>query len=248
MARHHRSFLFLVLALAGLATAEPIVVDKDDVFRLVLKDWEFGDTLFGEKITTRGLKGKVVAIHYWAVGSPKCEALLPQMAQLDNENRALGLVIIGAEKTGADKVIIKALMEKNKVGYSITDKAQGPPEEVETNHVFVFDEEGECIYDGNSDDPRFKETVKKALEKLKKPGGDSERPSLLNDRPRNLLESRGWKNADGREITAAVQSADDKNVTFLLPNGQRTVYPLDKLSPESMEAIKAARDAAAKAK
>lgn len=238
-----RYFLFF-LSFAFAAPANPVVVDKEDAFRMRLQDWEFGDTLSGDKIVANKLKGKVVVVYYWAVGSPECEALLPRLAALDMENRSKGLVVIGAENKSSDPLAIQALLEKNKVEYSITQKAKGPPAEVESHHAYVFDVEGECIYDGKPDEPQFNDAVKRAIASVKASAGGSNRPSLLNDRPRNLIESRTWKNAEGREIIAAVKSADDKTVAFLLPNGQQTVYPLEKLSPESREVINAARAAA----
>lgn len=147
------------------------------------------------------------------------------------------------EHTGADGNDLNMLLEKHKVGYSVTNKARGPGEVVETPHAFIFDAEGECIYDGNPDDPQFDETVKKAIATVRGPVGGPNRPSLL-DRPRNLFDSRTWRNAEGREITAAVKSADEKSVTFILPNGNQRVYPLEKLSPESRDEIKSARAAA----
>ncbi len=237
----------LFLTFAAAAPANPVAVDKEDFFRRLLGDIEFGESLFGEKVTARKLKGKAVVINHWAFGSPKCEALLPRMAALEKENREKGLAVIGAETTGANKDDIKPLLEKSKVEYTVTDKATGPNEGMELPHAFVFDAEGECIYAGNPDDPQFNEAVKKAIATVKTPAGGANRPSLLTERPRNLVETRSWKNAEGREIIAAVKSADEKNVTFLFPNGQQTVYPLEKLSPESREVISAARVAATKA-
>ena len=200
------------------------------------------------------LAGKAVVIHHWVPGSDKCEAMLPRLAELEKANRERGLVIIGAveavgeEKPSAtDRKAIKALLEKHKVEYTITDSATGPVEVAEAPHAFVFDAEGETLYDGNPDDPQFHEAVKDAMASVKIPAGGTNRPSLLNERPHHLIESRAWKNAEGREIIAAVKSADEKSVTFLLPGGQQTVYPLEKLSPESREVINAACAAAGKA-
>jgi thiol-disulfide isomerase/thioredoxin len=248
MTKPYLAFLVLFLAWPLAAPANPVVVDKEDAFRRLLTDVEFGGNLFGDKVTAGKLKGKAVVVHHWAFGSPRCEALLPRMAELEKEYREKGLVVIGAETTGANKNDVRALLEKIKVEYTVTDKETGPDEAKELPHAFVFDAEGECIYAGSPDGPQFIETLKKAVATVKIPGGGAKRPSLLGDLPRNLVESRVWKNAEGREIIAAVKSADDNNVTFLLPNGQQTVYPLEKLSPESREAIKAARAAAAETK
>jgi hypothetical protein len=249
-----RSFT-LFLAFAVAAPANPVAVDKDDAFRPLLKDWAFGDTLSGERVMENKLAGKAVVIHHWVLGSDKCEALLARLAELEKANRERGLVIIGTvgvvgeEKPKAtDREAIKALLEKHKVEYTITDAATGPVEVVGAPRAFVFDAEGETLYDGNPDDPLFNEAVKEAIASVKIPAGGANRPSLLNERPRNLIESRTWKNAEGIEITAAIKSADDKTVTFLLPNGQQSVYPLEKLSPESRDVINAARAATGKGK
>ncbi len=55
-----------------------------------------------------------------------------------------------------------------------------------------------------------------------------------------LIASRSWTNADGRKIRAAVKSVDETSVTFQMSNGKDVVYPLEKLSKESREAITAA--------
>jgi hypothetical protein len=245
---HRLRYFLLSLAFAVAAPANPVAVNKDDAFRPMLKDWAFGDTLSGERVSENKLAGKAVVIHHWVIGSEKCEALLPRLAELEKANRERGLIIIGTvgvvgeEKTKAThRKAIKALLEKHKVEYTITDDATGPVEVAEAPHAFVFDAEGETIYDGNPDDPRFNEAVKEAIASVKIPEGRANRPSLLNERPRNLIESRTWKNAEGREIIAAVKSADDKTVAFILPNGQQTIYPLEKLSAESREVINAAR-------
>jgi hypothetical protein len=244
-------YILPLLAYAVAAPANPVAVDKDDAFRPMLKDWAFGDTLSGERVSENKLAGKAVVIHHWVLGSDKCEALLPRLAELEKANRERGLVIIGTvgvvgeEKPKAtDRKAIKALLERHKVEYTITDAATGPVEVAEAPHAFVFDAGGETLYDGNPDDPQFNEAVKEAIASVKIPARGANRPPLLNERPRDLIESRTWKNAEGREIIAAVKSADDKTVAFILPNGQQTIYPLEKLSAESREVINAARAAA----
>lgn len=230
-------------AAACVMVSLPCPAQEEDLSKYKLSDWNIGDVLFGEKVTRARLKGKAVVIENWGVRCPPCVALLPHLADLDRRHRDKGLVIIGAESQGHGKDAIKPLLDKAKVEYTITSGANGPIEFSAIPRAFVFDADGRLIFSGNPGDSKFDRAVKDALRTVK--AGQAASSAAASSGPKMLVASQAWKNSDGREIRAAVKSADENEVVFVLPNGRETRYALDKLSVASREAIVAARDAAA---
>lgn len=53
-----------------------------------------------------------------------------------------------------------------------------------------------------------------------------------------LAEKQNWTNAQGKKITAAIKSATDLNVVFIMKYNKLVTYPMDKLSAESQAKIK----------
>lgn len=235
--------------LLGLAAALPILVvsnsadakgaaDKGKAAAETkthkLSEWQFGPVLFGEKINKSDLKGKVVVIEDWGVHCPPCIASLPHMAELDKKFRDKGLRIIGSESQGSTKEAIKPLIDNAKVEYTITAGDTGPIRVSSIPRAFVFDAQGTLVYDGHPAAPAFEKAIKDSLKDVK--AGQNE--VAVASGP--LIQTRAWTNSDGKEIRAAVKSADAANVTFLMPTGKEVVYPLAKLSEESRAAIAAA--------
>nr|MCU0797240.1 hypothetical protein [Akkermansiaceae bacterium] len=112
-------------------------------------------------------------------------------------------------------------------------------------HAVVFDAKGDMIWHGNPHDGEFAKTVKSALKDAEK-GAVGEEPE--EEEPEavagNLIESQTWTNSDGKEIEAAVKSATETEVVFII-RGREVRYPLDKLSDDSRTTIEEARDKAA---
>lgn len=217
----------IVLGLSFAASA------KEKEYRL--SEWSIGKVLIGERVSKAVTKDKVVVIENWGVHCPPCIASLPHLAQLEKDNRAKGLVIIGAESQGSSKEEIKPLIEKAKVEYTITDGADGPIEVTGIPRAFVFDRTGKLVFDGNPNGKEFTESVTKALGE----GAPATAAAPTATTPAALLiESRAWTNAEGKEIRAAVKAVDTTHVTFLMDGGKEVKYPLDKLSEESRAAIK----------
>lgn len=198
-----------------------------------LSDWEIGTTLFGEKPTKAKLKDKVVVIENWGVNCPPCIAALPHLAELEKKHREQGLVIIGAESQGSSKTEIKPLIEKAGVEYTITEGAEGPVQVTGIPRAFVFGRDGKLMYDGNPNGKPFEDAVTKALGE----GAPDPEPSSATTAAAPLIATRAWTNADGKEIRAAVKSADATTVTFLMDGGKEVKYPLAKLSEDSRKAI-----------
>lgn len=229
----------LIAKLSGMALAILILTptamaagkDKEKDKEHKLSQWKIGKVLFGPKLSKADMKGKVVVIENWGVNCPPCIASLPHLAELEKTNRDKGLLIIGAESQGSAKEQIKPLIEKAKVEYTITDGADGPIEFSAIPRCFVFDPEGLLVYDGSPSGAEFESAVEGALKK----SGAADGKATASVGP--LIPSRAWTNSDGHAITAAVKSADDSNVTFIMPNGKLVVYSLSKLSEESRKVI-----------
>jgi thiol-disulfide isomerase/thioredoxin len=201
-------------------------------------DWDLGKVVFGARPARKDTKSKVVVLEYWGVNCPPCIASLPHLAEMDSKHRTSGLVIIGAECQGSTKDEMKPLLEKAKVDYTIVEGAEGPVEVTGIPRIFVFGADGMLVFDGRPSDPAFKEAVEDALEDA---GGSAD--AEMEAVAANLIEEREWTNATGGKIRAAVQSADETKVTFLMSNGKSVGYPLEKLSEESQEAINKALEA-----
>ncbi len=223
------------LLAAGAATLLilPATAKDEDVPAHKLTEWRLGTSLFGDEVDLAKLTGKVVVIENWGVNCPPCIASLPHLAQLDKRNRKKGLVIIGAESQNSKKDAIEKIITKAKVEYPIVSSASGPIKFSGIPKIFVFDRSGNLTYHGNPFDDDFERSVKKAL---REKADDPEQSSALESAG-PLIESRTWTNSEGREIKAAVLSADDNTVTFEMFGGKTVSYPLAKLSDESRKTI-----------
>lgn len=225
----------IVFGLASIGSA------KEKEYRL--SEWSIGKVLFGERVSKAVTKDKVVVIENWGVNCPPCIASLPHLAQLEKDNRAKGLVIIGAESQGSTKEEIKPLIEKAKVEYTITEDATGPIEVTGIPRAFVFNRQGKMVFDGNPNGKEFTEAVTKALADGA-PATAAATATTPSTTPgaaapaAPLIASSTWTNTEGKEIRAAVKSVDTTHVTFLMDGGKEVNYPLDKLSEESRNAIK----------
>lgn len=201
-----------------------------------ISDWDLGKVAFGEKVGKKEMKGKVVVLEYWGVNCPPCIASLPHLAEMDREHRSDGLVIIGAECQMSSKDEMKPLLEKAKVEYTIVEGAEGPIEVSAIPRVFVFGTDGNLVFDGSPSGVEFKTAVKDALAASKDSPVEEGATAVAG----NLIEERAWTNASGGSIRAAVKTADDSKVTFIMSGGKEVSYPLDKLSQDSRDIIAAA--------
>jgi thiol-disulfide isomerase/thioredoxin len=214
--------------ITAMAVPASFAVEKKAKF----SDWDLGKVAFGEKVGKKDVKDKVVVLEYWGVNCPPCIASLPHLAEMDRENRDKGLVIIGAESQGHSKDEMKPLLEKAKVDYTIVEGAEGPLEVTTLPRVFVFGTDGELVFDGRPSGAEFDKAVKDALATAEKSGAE-EKGAVAG----NLIEQREWTNATGGSIRAAVKTANDKTVTFVMANGKSVEYALEKLSEDSRKAI-----------
>jgi thiol-disulfide isomerase/thioredoxin len=199
-------------------------------------DWDLGKVVFGDKLAKKDMKGKVIVLEYWGVNCPPCVASLPHLAEMHREHRDDGLVIIGAECQMSTKDEMKPLLEKAKVDYTIVEGAEGPIDVTGIPRVFVFGTDGNLVFDGRPSGTEFETAVKDALAASK----DSPAAEGATAVAANLIEERSWSNATGGSIRAAVKTADDTKVTFIMAGGKEVSYPLDKLSQDSRDIIAAA--------
>jgi thiol-disulfide isomerase/thioredoxin len=221
----------IVSACMGIAFGLAALSQGADESNHKISEWKLGKVLSGAKVTKDDLIGKVVVIDYWGAICPRCLALVPDLVKLDELHREEGLLIIGAESQGHPEEKIRAVVKKQKMGYTITAGASGPIELTGIPHAFVFDMKGKLVFSGNPSEGKFERTIKKALEDgVKKETGDIAVTA-------NLFETRMWTNADGKQLKAAVKDATEENVTFLMFDGKVVTYPMEKLSEESRQQI-----------
>jgi len=198
-----------------------------------LNDWSIGSVLFGSKINTSELKGKVVVIEKWGVNCPPCIACLPHLAEMEKRNRDKGLVVIGAESQNSTKEAIKPLIEGAKVEYTITAGVNGPIEVSGIPHAFVFGRDGKLVFHGHPASGDFEQSVTKALRNA--PPAAATPVAQAATGP--LVPERAWTNSEGKEVRAAVKAKDATSVTFVMHGGKEVKYPLDKLSESSRQEL-----------
>ncbi|MFK7850083.1 MAG: TlpA family protein disulfide reductase [Akkermansiaceae bacterium] len=207
------------------------VACADEESKHTLSEWSLGETLFGEEVSKSDMEGKVVVIEHWGVKCPPCIALLPHLAKMDKRYRDDGLIVIGAESQNSSKEQIQPLVKKNRIEYTITKNASGPISFSGIPRAFVFDVQGNLIFNGNPGNDDFDRSIKKALRDV----GEVEEESSFSSN--NLFETRTWTNAEGKELKAAIRDANDTEVTFIMFAGKIVKYPLAKLSEESQKEI-----------
>ncbi len=217
---------YLIPAIIALFAAVP-VSGEDTPSKHKLSDWRIGPVLFGEEPTKKAMRGKVVVIENWGVRCPPCIAMLPHLADLDKRYRDKGLLIIGAESQGHSKQEIEPLLKRANVNYTITSGANGPIPVSGIPRAFVFNVEGDLVFSGHPGNEEFDRSIKKALRDV---AAKDEKPAAPAG---PLIETTTWTNSEGKEIRAAVKSADSKEAVFVMVGGKVVKYPLEKLSAES---------------
>ena len=232
------SLFLATLAVAGGLVSSVLAKDAQ------VTDFRIGSHISGPEVDLSKLAGKVVVLEYWGVNCPPCVAALPELAKMDKRYRDDGLVMIGAECQGSSEEAIGKLTKKARVEYTIVSGASGPVQVNGIPHAVVFDPSGKMIWNGNPHDSEFEKTVKRALKDAEEGAIGEEEEDAPAVRAGNLIESQTWTNSDGKEIKAAVKSAGEDQVVFLI-GGREVPYPLAKLSDDSREKIEEARDAAA---
>lgn len=154
----------LLAALATLLVLPVFAADKKEK-SYDLRDFAWGKSVSGPAATMGKLAGKAVVLEGWGVKCPPCIASLPHMQELSEKYKDT-LVVIGAECQGHTAKEIAVVTKKAGVQYAIVSGITKTPIEFSgIPKVFVFDNKGKLVFDGNPADAGFMEAVKKVAEK-----------------------------------------------------------------------------------
>jgi thiol-disulfide isomerase/thioredoxin len=109
------------------------------------------------------LKGKVAVVEFWATWCPPCRTSIPHLAELHEQHKDEGLVIIGLTDEPKEKV--EPFAAEFKMPYIIgTGSAAGNDYGVGAiPHAVVVGRDGQVFWKGNPLDPRFDEALQEAL-------------------------------------------------------------------------------------
>ncbi|MFT6182483.1 MAG: thiol-disulfide isomerase/thioredoxin [Akkermansiaceae bacterium] len=199
-----------------------------------LSEWKFGETLFGDDVIPAGLQGRVVVLEYWGAKCSSCLEGMSQLAILDQQYRAKGVRIIGAEAYRSGKEQIGEVVESQKVKFSITDGVTGPISIRGLPHVVVFGADGKLLFSGHPNDQDFEKTVKVAAAKVK------ELPREIVKSDKSTPEKRRtWTNHEGKPLVASLSRIEGEQVIFKLKDGTEVPYELKNLSKKDQEFIRA---------
>jgi thiol-disulfide isomerase/thioredoxin len=154
----------LLTLLAALLVLPAFAADKKEK-SFDLRDFAWGKPISGPAATMGKLTGKAVVLEGWGVQCPPCIASLPHMQELSEKYKDT-LVVIGAECQGHTAKEIAVVTKKAGVQYAIVSGITKTPIEFSgIPKVFVFDNKGKLVFDGNPADSGFEEAVKKVAEK-----------------------------------------------------------------------------------
>lgn len=150
--------------LALLLTLTSGAADKKDK-TYDLRDFAWGKPVSGPSASMGKLNGKAVILECWGVQCPPCIASLPHMQELSEKYKDT-LVVIGAECQGHTAKEIAVVTKKAGVEYAIVSGLTKTPIQFSgIPKVFVFDNKGKLVFDGNPYDAGFEDAVKKVAEK-----------------------------------------------------------------------------------
>ena len=150
--------------LAALLALPAIAAEKKDK-TYDLRDFAWGKPVSGPSASLGKLNGKAVILECWGVQCPPCIASLPHMQELSEKHKDT-LVVIGAECQGHTAKEIAVVTKKAGVEYAIVSGLTKTPIQFSgIPKVFVFDNKGKLVFDGNPFDAGFEDEVKKVAEK-----------------------------------------------------------------------------------
>jgi thiol-disulfide isomerase/thioredoxin len=111
----------------------------------------FGELWMGPALSADALEGSVVVIEFWGVHCGPCIASLPHMSQLASTLSSQGLLVIGCHAQGPAKDEAIAICTRQGVNYTIYANGNVPGKMGFPGipHVFVFDHNGQIIFEGH---------------------------------------------------------------------------------------------------
>ncbi len=132
----------LVIALAGVGYATfTKSTPAPDVTFIDLK---------GEKISTRGLRGKVVMVNFWATSCVTCVKEMPQMVDTYNKYKGQGLAFVAVAMQYDPANYVINFTETRKLPFTVAldsggDIARSFGDVTLTPTTFVIDKDGKII-------------------------------------------------------------------------------------------------------
>lgn len=130
-------------------------------------------SLQGEKVTTAGLKGKVVLVNFWATDCPICMKEMPDMVRTYDRFRDRGFEFIAVAMRYDPPNYVLDYVEKNRLPFKVAldpmgDHAAAFGDVRLTPTTFIIDRHGHIVlrFTGEPDFARLHELLE---EKLKEP-------------------------------------------------------------------------------
>ncbi len=156
--------------LLGLATLPVLATAPEkpaSAPMISLADVRWGTPVNGPRINREELKGKVVIVEEWGVHCGICIAGMPNLAKLAKAWKPHGLVVIGLELQGGSPEQVHRIITKAGVEYPILSGGSTPGSTGALPYVCVFDSTGRIAFMGHPHDPKFGQSVMKAMGELK---------------------------------------------------------------------------------
>jgi len=146
-AMHTRILLSLVIAGCLLGSSAM----ADEWSDSPLGKTKFGELWMGPALTADDLEGSVVVVEFWGIHCGPCIASMPHMAKLATSGAGQGLLVIGCHAQGPAKDEAIAICTRQGVNYTIYANGNVPGKMGFPGipHVFVFDHNGQIIFEGH---------------------------------------------------------------------------------------------------
>lgn len=135
-----------------------------------LSEFHLGSLITGPDLKLDAAKGKAVLIDEWGIHCGPCLASLPEMEKISKRYKDKMLVFGAHAQDGTDEEV-KAVVDKNKLSYTITKGVNGPIQVTGIPHVFIFDTTGKMLFSGSPFDKEFERSLHHALAGSSSGGG-----------------------------------------------------------------------------
>jgi len=142
-----------------------------------LSQFKLGSYITGPQVTLDNAAGKAVLIDAWGIHCGPCLASLPDIEKIAKRYKDK-MLVFGAHSQSGTAEEVKAVVEKNKLSYTITQGVNSPIPFSGIPRVFVFDTKGALVFTGSPFDPQFEHSLRKATTGAT--GASGARPSGLD--------------------------------------------------------------------
>ena len=151
--------VLLSCAVVLAATALPAAETKEPAAQL--SQFKLGSYVTGPEVTLNDATNKAVLIDAWGIACPPCLATLPEMEKIAKRYKTK-LLVFGAHCQNGTDDEIKAVVKRNRLGYTIVKGVTGPIAFNSIPRVFVFDAAGALVFTGSP----FEKNFERALHKV----------------------------------------------------------------------------------